>query len=143
MHGRPAERGGPEAKKDQGEFFHGVMDLVGGYDARMRKLPVACDPSAFASSESFAVHLAEGKRLLGLSHERRELADGWALRLPNDDETWLSCARWVAEERRCCPFFTFTLRSEPGAAGLWMNITGPDGAKEVLRAELGAEPHAP
>jgi hypothetical protein len=102
----------------------------------MRKLPIACDPSAFASSESFAAHMAEAKRLVALSRERLELGDGWSLRLPNDDATLLACAQWIVEERRCCPFFTFGLRSEPGADGLWLNITGPDGAKEVLRAEL-------
>ena len=102
----------------------------------MRRLPVACDPSAFPSSDAFGVHLAEGKRLLALARERTELADGWAFRFPNDDETLLTCARWIVEERRCCPFFTFALQTEPGAEGLWMKVTGPEGAKDVLRTEL-------
>jgi hypothetical protein len=70
----------------------------------VRTLPVACDPSAFISREAFAAHLAEGRRLLSLARERRELPDGWVLRLPGD---------------------------------VWMRITGPEGAKDVLRAELG------
>jgi hypothetical protein len=102
----------------------------------MRKLPVACDPSAFSSSDTFAMHMAEGRRLLALSLERIELSDGWAFRLANDDETLLACARWIVEERRCCPFFTFAIQSEPGTDGLTIRITGPAGAKEVLR-ELG------
>jgi hypothetical protein len=102
----------------------------------MRKLPVACDPSAFASSDSFAAHMAEAKRLLALSRERVELGDGGSLRLPNDDATLLVCAQWIVEDSRCCPFFTFDLRSDPGADVRWLKITGPDGVTEVLRASL-------
>lgn len=102
----------------------------------MYRLPIACDPLAFPSSDSFAAHVAEGRRLLLLALERRELADGWALRLPSDDHTLLSCAHWILGERRCCSFFTFSLECEPVPGHLWMRITGPDGAKDVLRAEL-------
>jgi hypothetical protein len=103
----------------------------------MHRLPVACDPSALPSIDSFAAHMAEGRRLLSLALERRELADGWALRLPNDDGTLLSAARWIVEERRCCPFLFFALECEPSPGGLWMRLTGPEGTKDVLRAELG------
>jgi hypothetical protein len=102
----------------------------------MRSLPVACDPAAFDSSDLFAAHLAEGRRLLSLTLERRELPDGWALHLPHEEDVLVACARWIARERRCCPFFTFSLTCEPDPEGLWMRITGPEGAKEVLRHEL-------
>jgi hypothetical protein len=102
----------------------------------MHRLPVACDPSAFASADSFAAHMTEGRRLLSLALERRELPDGWALRLPNDDGTLLSLVHWIVDERRCCPFFTFALDSEPLPGALWLRITGPEGAKDALRAEL-------
>lgn len=106
-----------------------------GYKEAMAGLPIACNPSAL-SSESFAVHQAEGRRLQSVTLERRELPDGWALRMPNDEETALACARWIIGERRCCPFFVFALEwgSEPYA--LWLRITGPEGAKEIVRAEL-------
>ena len=102
----------------------------------MHRLPVACDPSAFASADSFARHTREGRRLLSLALERRELDDGWALRLPNDDGILLSVARWIVDERRCCPFLTFTVECEPSPGALWMRVTGPEGTKDVLRAEL-------
>jgi hypothetical protein len=101
----------------------------------VRKLPVACDTSAFGSSEAFAAHLDEGRRLLALATERNELADGWALRLPGDDATILACAYWILGERRCCPFLSSSLESKPDGE-LWMRIAGPEGTKEVLRAEL-------
>jgi hypothetical protein len=101
----------------------------------MRTLPVACDSSAFGSSEAFAAHLGEGRRLLSLVTERREVSDGWALRLPGDDETLLALAHWIVGERRCCPFLTFSLECQP-TRELWMRITGPEGSKQALRAEL-------
>lgn len=102
----------------------------------MRSLPVACEPATFSSPESFALHLAEGRRLLAMALERRELADGWALSLPNDDETVLALARWSVDERRCCPFFTFVIEREPAPGALWLRITGPEGAKQVIADAL-------
>jgi hypothetical protein len=104
----------------------------------MRRLPlaVACDPGAFASKESFAVHVEEGRRLLSSALERRELTDGWALSLRNEDDVLLAFVRWTVDERRCCPFFTFAIEREPAPGPLWVRITGPDGAKQVLEAEL-------
>jgi len=98
-------------------------------------LPIACNPSAL-TSESFAAHQAEGRRLQALALERRELPDGWALRMPDDDETALACARWIIRERRCCPFFVFALVWGSESDAVWLRITGPEGTKEILRAEL-------
>jgi hypothetical protein len=82
------------------------------------------------------MHLAEGRRLLAGALERRELSDGWAMRLPNDDETLLAVARWSVDERRCCSFFTFAIERQPAPGALWLRITGPDGAKQVLDEAL-------
>ena len=74
--------------------------------------------------------------MFALVTERRELSDGWALELPGDDATLLACAHWILGERRCCPFLTFSLECTPPRA-LWMRLSGPEGTKEMLRAELG------
>jgi hypothetical protein len=102
----------------------------------MHRVPVVCDPLAFVSADSFAAHTTEGRGPLSLALDRRELAHGWALRLPNDGGTLISVARWIVDERRCCPFLTFALECEPEPGGLWLRITGPEGTKDVLRAEL-------
>ena len=104
---------------------------------KSRSLPIACDSTAFGSADAFQHHMAEARRLLSLATERRELRDGWALRLPGDDATVLASAHWVLGERRCCPFLTFSLECNP-ERDLWIRVTGPEGTKEVLRAELGA-----
>jgi hypothetical protein len=90
--------------------------------------------------DSFAAHVAEGRRLLSLALERMELTDGWALRFPSDDSTVVSLARWIVGERHCCPFFTFSLECQPAPGDLWMRITGPDGAKEVLGEAFAGQP---
>ena len=46
-------------------------------------------------------------------------------------------AEFVANERRCCPFFTFTIRAEPAPALLMLRLTGPAGVKPFILAELG------
>lgn len=101
----------------------------------MKTLPIACDSGAFGSPEAFSAHLSEGRRLLSLATERRELDDGWSLRLPGDDDNLLACAQWILGERRCCRFLTFAIECRPEGE-LWMRITGPRGAKEMLGAEL-------
>ncbi len=104
------------------------------YAGRMHSLPVACEPQAFGSPESFARHLTEGRRLLSTALEKCELSDGWAVRLPNEDEMLLSSVCWTVDERRCCPFFTFVIEREPAPGALWVRITGPAEAKQVLAA---------
>jgi hypothetical protein len=98
----------------------------------MRTLPIACEPGVFPSKADFDAHLADGRRFLVLALERRALPDGWALRLPNDDDTLLAVAQWTVAERRCCPFFTFAIEREAEPGALWLRITGPEGAKQVL-----------
>jgi hypothetical protein len=101
----------------------------------MNALPIACDSTAFGSSEAFAAHLAEGRRLILSATERRELDDGWALRLPGSDDNLVAYAHWILGERRCCPFLTFAMECRPEAE-LWIRVTGPEGTKEIIRHEL-------
>ncbi len=61
-----------------------------------------------------------------------ELPDGWALQLPTADETLHLAARFIANERRCCPFFEFNLNVTAGAGPIWLRITGQAGVKAFL-----------
>jgi hypothetical protein len=40
-------------------------------------------------------------------------------------------------ERKCCPFFSFTIEVEGGAGSTWLTLSGPPGLKEFIRLELG------
>ena len=72
--------------------------------------------------------------LLASLTEREELADGYAFRLP---PSWLErAARWIAYERKCCPFFAFQMEVA-GDGDVWLRLTGPEGVKPFIVAELG------
>jgi hypothetical protein len=94
-------------------------------------IPVACDLGAFDP-----VQEAEHRRLLARVSSavlgRESLPDGYALRYPQDPEMLLDVARFVALERDCCPFFTFTIVMEPPGGSLWLRLTGPSGTKDIV-----------
>ncbi len=62
-----------------------------------------------------------------------ELSDGFALRLRDDDTTWMNTAEFITLERRCCPFLGFSLDSEREQGSCSLRITGRPGVKEFLR----------
>jgi hypothetical protein len=99
---------------------------------------LACDLTAIPAGDRER-HAAVARQLLGAARERRELADGYAVRLPADLGTALLLAEFIARERLCCPFFDFTVQYPRGGGPLWLSITGPEGAKAVLSAELGLD----
>jgi hypothetical protein len=75
----------------------------------------------------------EFKCLLADATEAVELEQGYALAFPNRD-TWVSQAiEMVMAERKCCPFFHFTLDFEAGGGPVWLHITGPDEVKPFIR----------
>jgi hypothetical protein len=54
----------------------------------------------------------------------QELPDGYAFRFPGDDHSFAALAEFIAVERRCCPFFTFTLLVAPDGGPLWLHLRG-------------------
>ena len=95
---------------------------------------LACVPGAIPAAER-PVHFALISRLFGEeAREKRDLPDGYAFRFEADafDEV----ARFVANERKCCPFLTFALELSPGAGSLWLRLGGPPGTREFLDLEL-------
>jgi len=78
------------------------------------------------------------KQLRDKTQEVRELADGYAMRLPAENGMILSVAEFITLERLCCPFFGFELEVERDQGSLWLKLTGRDGVKEFLKAQLEA-----
>ncbi len=100
-----------------------------------RQVAIACAPDAVAASER-SDHFALATRLFHeLARERTDLPDGYAIRFESD--TLEAVARFVANERKCCPFMTFELSVAPESGPLWLRMTGPAGTRAVLQAELG------
>lgn len=93
-----------------------------------------CVPSAIPAAERLQ-HFALARKLFcERALERRELPDGYVVRFSPDD--YAAVARFIANERLCCPFLEFQLSVKPDAGPLWLQITGPEGTREMLDAEL-------
>ena len=76
------------------------------------------------------------KRLRESAQESRELETGWSFRYSEDHVGEL--IEFIRLERKCCAFFEFALRFEPGSGPVWLSITGPTGAKSMIAEELGS-----
>jgi len=96
---------------------------------------IACDLAAIDTAQR-AAHAALAEQLMkNAAQETQELPDGYALRYSAD--LYPSVVEFVANERLCCPFFTFTIEVAPERGPVWLRITGQDGVKAFLKAELG------
>jgi hypothetical protein len=100
----------------------------------IRAPDLACVPAAIPAAERQA-HFALARELFETrAQERSALPNGYAMSFRPDELE--AIARFVANERRCCPFMTFELTVGPESDPLWLRMTGPQGTREVLEAEL-------
>ena len=74
--------------------------------------------------------------LFAAVQETRELENGFAFRFLNQPEQLVHIARFIERESRCCPFLGFALEVEPSAGPVWLHVTGAEGTKAFLLAEL-------
>ena len=81
-------------------------------------------------------HSELAARLADAVSERRELADGYTLRVVVEKIDLAAAAEWITLERKCCPFLRFQLEAEPDDGPVWLRLTGATGVKEFLRSEL-------
>ena len=99
--------------------------------------PIACDLSGLDTHQRrrYETLIAE----MGTAvQEVRELPDGYAIRIPSEGSIFLAIAEWITLERLCCPFLRFVLEIDSEGGPTWLRLTGREGVKEFLRAELGA-----
>ena len=96
----------------------------------MNEPAVACRLDAFTAAER-ARYETLRQSLFARVRSTKELPDGWSFELPDSDRTIRDAAEFITLERRCCPFFRFTLES--GGKAVSFSITGPPAAKELLR----------
>jgi hypothetical protein len=82
-------------------------------------------------------HIAAIEAVFGAAQEIRELPDGYSFRLPNETPMLLRVADFIAKERLCCPFFGFAVQLEPEGGALWLSLTGREGVKPFILAEIG------
>jgi hypothetical protein len=95
---------------------------------------IACNPSAIATSERNA-HVMLSKEIFSSAtiQDVKELADGYAFRLPLQTPMILKVAQYITNERLCCSFFTFTLIVDNE---LWLHLTGTPEVKQVIKTDI-------
>lgn len=95
---------------------------------------IICNPGAIAPGEREA-HVAASKAIFSPATilEIRELANGYGFRLPLETLMLYKAVEWIANERLCCPFFTFTLVV---GEQLWLELSGTPEIKDVIKSDI-------
>ena len=69
--------------------------------------------------------------------EKKELPNGYSYKFNGNDSIYIQLTDFIRSERACCDFFTFNLKVSDEKSFIWMDITGPDGVKQMLNDEAG------
>jgi hypothetical protein len=105
-----------------------------GHEQTDTSVVLACDLTAIPEDQR-ANHQRNASYLFShVAQEVQELPQGYAIRFAADAYTLVTA--FVANERLCCPFFTFRVEVLPQQGPIWLRITGPEGVKPLLRAAL-------
>ena len=98
--------------------------------------PFACAMEAVKAGKR-PEHLANARYLFNRVVEIRVLANGFAFQLQPGSGLLTKLGEFIELERLCCPFFGFALEVEPEGAATWLKLTGREGVKPFIRAEIG------
>ena len=101
--------------------------------------PLACRIDALDFAQR-GRHAQLFRELAASVADVEELPDGLAIRFPSKPYVFLRLAEWMELERACCPFLEFGLIFENRVPTMRLELRGPEGVKDFLRAEL---PFAP
>ncbi len=110
--------------------------MIGSVDIKANEPVFACNLAAIEPARREG-HQENASHLFGAVKATRERPDGYAFEFEPDTETLLRATRFIDLERLCCPFFGFALEVAPGATSFWLSLTGPEGIKPFIEAELG------
>jgi hypothetical protein len=65
---------------------------------------------------------------------KQELKDGYKYKFEGSDQVIDELITFIKTERICCDFFAFNFSIADDI--VWLSITGPEGAKEFIKAEM-------
>ena len=94
--------------------------------------PLTCDLTAIPADVR-EEHVITAPQLFALAQEVQELPNGYAIRFANEPGRFMAIAKFIENERLCCPFFSFGLEIEPNSEPIWLRLTGGEGVKDVLK----------
>lgn len=105
--------------------------------------PLVCDLTALDEGER-REHVRVSEEMFAALQEVKDLPDGYGFRFPATAEMLQTVTTFIARERRCCPFYDFTVKVERQGGPLWLHLSGREGVKEFVRREMkGQEQLAP
>ncbi|MGI8918186.1 MAG: hypothetical protein ACR2H6_06250 [Pyrinomonadaceae bacterium] len=97
----------------------------------MQEIPIACN----LTSSELRRRRAEVLPLIKAAvTDVKEIEGGYKYAFKSTPERIAQLANLVQLEHECCPFIRFCLTIEPGDGPLLLELTGPDGTKDFLKA---------
>jgi hypothetical protein len=97
--------------------------------------PLACNMDVFNRTER-ENHLQATRQLFQSVQGIHESENGYEFLFPNGSEIIMALADFITNERRCCPFLDFTLTVSENAKPVTLLLSGPEGTRKFLQAEL-------
>lgn len=116
----------------------GVLAVAtsGGQDNGTKaETPFFCNLKALTAAERQEHQQLTG-RLTESILRSVEIADGYAFEVDGRRVSVKDLASWTEFERRCCPFFDFTLEWRRENGPVTLRLTGRDGVKQFIRSEF-------
>jgi hypothetical protein len=98
----------------------------------------ACDLTALDAQERQRYERVR-EQLQRSVEKVREVDNGYVFLHSADVSTLLMLAEFIRLESRCYPFLCFALKAVSLYGPAWLTVTGPEGVKEFLRAELSID----
>ncbi len=95
--------------------------------------PLSCDLTVL-SREQRKRHSVLISFVLSHHLNVREFEDGYEFMFKSEPDVFLKLSEWIVLERMCCPFLSFSVAYDRGHGPIRLGVTGPVGAKEVLKA---------
>ena len=68
---------------------------------------------------------------------KKEMKYAYSYKFAGKDKMVDELAEFIKAERACCDFFIFNLSIRGDKSEAWLEITGPKGAKDFIKTELG------
>lgn len=94
-------------------------------------LPIACTLTTDELAER-REELLPG--LLEQAEKIDDLPDGLRLHFASRSGLLEQLARIIEQERMCCRFLRFQVSAEPDEGSIILEVTGPEGTREILRS---------
>jgi hypothetical protein len=95
---------------------------------------LVCRTDAIEASERLARSARIERLFRDAALARQAVSGGYAFRFAAHEIEEI--ARFVALERRCCPFLEFSIDVPAEDGPVWLVVTGPRGSEAVIEAEL-------